>query len=100
MDILNEVAEKLKTSDRPVVQKIYSANGTNLIAFGLKKGVELTEHTAPCKAKLMVIQGVIDFHINEKTLRFNVQDSFEIPVNIKHAVVGVEDAIFLLILSS
>lgn len=99
MDLLNEVSEKLKTSDRPVLKKIFSANGTNLIAIGLKKGVELKEHTAPSKAKLMVIQGVIDFHINEKTLRFNVQDTFEIPLKVKHAVVGVEDAIFLLILS-
>ncbi len=99
MDTLKKVAEKLLTSDRPVVEKIFSANNTTVIAFGLKSGVELSEHTAPSRAKLVMIQGVVNFHINGEVLRFTVQDSFDIPLDIKHSVVGVEDAMFLIVLS-
>ncbi len=97
--MLKEVAEKLKNSNTPVMQKIHTNNGTKLIAFGLKKGVALAEHTAPSKAKIIMVQGEVDFNMKQESYRLATLDTYDIPLKEKHAVVGVEDAIFLLLLS-
>ena len=60
--MMTEVAEKLKKSNAPVVKEVYNENGTKILAIGLGRGVTLAEHVAPCKAKLLVVQGEIDFN--------------------------------------
>ena len=97
--MLVAIAEKLKDSDKPIVEKIYNERGTKLIAVGLKKGVELAEHTAPSKAKLIMVQGEVDFNMKNESFRFAALDTYDIPLNVKHTVVGVEDAVFVLLLS-
>lgn len=97
--MLQEVAQKLQSSDSPVTQEIYNHQGTKLIAIGLKAGVELAEHTAPSKATLIMIQGEVDFNIKDESYRFAPLDTYDIPLKVKHAVVGIEDAIFLLLLT-
>ena len=55
--MITEVAENLKISDQPVIKKIHDENGTKIMAIGLARGVELEEHVALCKAKILVVQG-------------------------------------------
>lgn len=98
MLVLNHIAETLATSEKPVIEQIYDKEGKKLIAIGLKKGVEFPEHVAPAKAKLMVVQGEVDFNTETRSYRLERFDSFDIPMDIKHAVVGVDDAVFLLLL--
>ncbi len=97
--MLKELATKLKTSDTPVIERIYNQNGTKLIAIGLKKDVTLAEHTAPSKAKLIMAKGEVDFNIDGKSLRFDALDTYDIPLKVKHSVVALEDTVFLLLLS-
>jgi quercetin dioxygenase-like cupin family protein len=97
--MLKAVAEELKSSDGPVVKKIYTGDGTMLLAIGLRKGVELAEHTAPSTAKLIMIQGKVNFNLKDESLRFARHDTYDIPLGKKHTVVGVVDAIFLLLLT-
>ena len=92
------VAEELKTSDRPVIKKLYSKHGTKLLAIGLREGVVLAEHTAPGKAQLMVIKGEIDFNTETESRRYDCFETYDIPLNVKHSVVAIEDAMFLLLL--
>ena len=67
-----------------------------LYVIGLRSGVELAEHLTNSKAKIMVVQGEIDFNTTTSSYRLERFDSFEIPSDTKHSVVGVFDAIFLL----
>ena len=97
--MLTEVAHSLKTSDRPIIKKILDKNGTKIMAIGLGRGVELAEHVAPCKARLLVIKGEIDFNTKTESKRFACYESFDIPMDVKHSVVAWDDAIFLLFLN-
>ncbi len=97
---MTELAKSLKLSDQPVIKKILDENGTKVLAIGLKRGVELKEHVAPCKAKLLVIKGEIDFNTNFESRRYACYESYDIPINLKHSVVAWDDAIFLLFLNT
>ncbi|PPK96516.1 hypothetical protein LY01_00337 [Nonlabens xylanidelens] len=98
MLILNEMSEALASSKEPLIKQIYEKAGKKLLAIGLRRGVELPEHIAQEKAKLMVVQGEIDFNTATHSYRLERFDSFDIPKDIKHSVVGVFDAVFLLLL--
>tara|TARA_R110002072_G_scaffold7503_2_gene40637 strand:+ start:390875 stop:391177 length:303 start_codon:yes stop_codon:yes gene_type:complete len=97
--MMTEVAENLKKSNAPVVKEIYNENGTKILAIGLGRGVTLAEHVAPCKAKLLVVQGEIDFNTATESKRFACYESYNIPMDVKHSVVAWDDAIFLLFLN-
>jgi hypothetical protein len=85
-------------SDEPLIKQIYDKAGKKLLAIGLRRGVELPEHMALSKAKLMVVQGEIDFNTATQSYRLERFDSFDIPAEVAHTIVGVIDAIFLLLL--
>ena len=95
---LNEISESLANSEKPLIKQIYHKAGKKMLAIGLPSEVELPEHVASSEAKLMVVQGEIDFNTETHSYRLERFDSFDIPANIKHSVVGVFDAIFLLLL--
>lgn len=97
--MMTEVANNLKISDQPVIKKIHDENGTKIMAIGLKRGVELSEHVAPCKARLLVVQGEIDFNTETESRRYACFESYDIPMDVKHSVVAWDDAIFLLFLN-
>ncbi len=97
--MMTEVAENLKCSDAPVVKKIHEKNGFTIMAIGLKRGVELAAHMAPCPAKLIVIKGEIDFNTATESRRYACYESYDIPLNVMHSVVAYDDAIFLLFLN-
>ena len=99
VNMIKEVANLLQTSETPVLKKVYDKNGTKLLAVGLKQGVVLKEHTAPSEAKLMVVQGEIDYNTATSSYRFARLDTYDIPEKESHSVVAVDDAVFLLLLS-
>ena len=98
MLVINEISESLSESKKPLIKKLYDKAGKALFVIGLCKGVELKEDFRSCQAKIMVIQGEIDFNTATSSYRLERFDSFDIPLKVKHSVVGVFDAIFLLLL--
>lgn len=97
--MMTKLAQSLRVSDRPIIKKILDANGTKIMAIGLGRGVELKEHDAPYKTKLLVIKGEIDFNTATESRRYACYESFDIPMKVKHSVVAWNDAIFLLFLN-
>lgn len=97
---LNEIEKASIISDAPVVKNIFNTDGSKLIAIGMKGGVVLKEHITPCKAKLMVIKGEIDFNTQTESRRLATYDSYDIPLDMPHSVEAYEDALFLLMLES
>ncbi|TXE16622.1 hypothetical protein ES731_13715 [Psychroflexus gondwanensis] len=96
---MKEVAENLKVSDQPIMKTIYEEGDTTVIAIGLGRGVELAEHLAPCKAKLMVVQGEIDFNTETESRRYACFESYDIPMNLRHSLVAWDDALVILFLT-
>ncbi|AGC75326.1 hypothetical protein LX97_00033 [Nonlabens dokdonensis] len=97
---LSEIEQASIHSELPIVKNIFNTDGSSLIAIGMKSGAVLDEHKAPCKAKLMVIKGEIDFNTATESRRLAVYDSYDIPLDVTHSVEAYEDALFLLMLES
>ena len=98
MHVINEISESLSESKKPLIKKLYDKAGKELFVVGLCKGVELKQDFRGSKAKIMVIQGEIDFNTATSSYRLERFDSFDIPLEVKHSIVGVFDAVFLLLL--
>ena len=60
-------------------------------AVALGKGAILKKHTAPVPSTLVVLKGAINFLINGEELKFKQFDVYEIPVEVEHEVVGLEE---------
>lgn len=98
MLVINEISESLSESEQPLIKRIYDKADKTLFVIGLRSGIALPENLTISKAKIMVVQGEIDFNTSSSSYRLERFDSFEIPLEVKHSVVGVFDAVFLLLL--
>ena len=97
--MISEIFNELKKSEKPVVKVFFKNESTKIIAIGLKKGVELADHSAPNLAKILVIKGNISYISHQTNIVLNHLDSFDIPLKEVHKVIGNENSIFLLILN-
>lgn len=94
---LSEIEQKAVSTYKPVVHNLYQADGSKLMAVGLKRGAVLPEHIAPTKAKLIIIKGEVDFNTATESYRLSMSDSFDIPLKVPHSVVAYNDALFLIL---
>lgn len=95
MVVLNELFEDVTLSERPLVRTLYDKHHMTTLAIGLKRGVVLPEHSTSSKAKLMVLEGEIDFNTATASYRLARFDSFDIPIDELHWVEAYSDAIFI-----
>ena len=45
--MLHTIWDKISTTDRPIVKIIFRNENTRVVAFGLQKGMKLTDHQLP-----------------------------------------------------
>ena len=60
-------------------------------AVALGKDAVLKKHTTAFPATLLVLKGEIDFVFDDRQILLKQFDTFEIPVDVVHEVVGVFD---------
>jgi quercetin dioxygenase-like cupin family protein len=96
--MITEIEKELANSDKPIVKIFFKNEGSKIVAIGLKKGVELANHTAPNFAKILVIKGAVNYISDNSNIVLNCLESFDIPLKEVHKVIGIESSIFLLIL--
>lgn len=63
----------------------------NVIAVGLLKDQLLQKHKTLLPTFLTVVKGEIEFHINNEKLELNTLDTFQIPVDVLHEVLGLDE---------
>jgi len=97
--MISEIFNELEKSEKPVAKVFFKNENTKIIAIGLKKGIELANHTAPNLAKILVIKGSINYVSHQTNIVLNHLDSFDISLKEVHKVIGNENSIFLLILN-
>lgn len=97
--IIKELIEELEnqSSERPTIKIFQKGEGYKIIAMGFKKGIILKEHSTPIPAKILVIEGKVNYKEEDKILTLNKYDEYEIPVHITHSVEALENSICLLI---
>lgn len=93
---LAELATNLPSATKPLSAIVNKSENTKLIAIGLNQDVRLSEHKAPGKTKLIVIQGQIRYLAEGKNITLDTYETYDIPLEETHAVETDEPSIFML----
>jgi quercetin dioxygenase-like cupin family protein len=89
MNILKELILK---PEKPARMELWHEGSVKQMVIGLKRQQILPAHKTPYPARLVVLQGSIEFQLGEEKHVLDAFDTFLIPVNELHAVVGREEA--------
>jgi quercetin dioxygenase-like cupin family protein len=97
--VIKTVLEQLANQDTndPSIKILKKGEGYKVIVLGFKKGMILKEHSTPIPAKLIVVDGKVNYKEVNRTLILDKFDELDIPVNVIHAVEAIEDSICFLI---
>ncbi len=83
---------------KPAILSLRKTEKINIFSVGLKQNQILVKHKTASPTLLTVLKGEILFRIQGEDIRLLSLDTFEIPVNVEHEVMGVtEENIFMLI---
>lgn len=96
--IIKEVLAQLEQArNGPVVKVLEKGTQFKVIVLAFKKGMELKAHHTPIPARLVVVEGKVNYMEMERSLVLTRYDDLSIPVNIQHSVKALEDSVCLLI---
>lgn len=95
---MNIVTEMIFKTDKPAIVSILKNESQQVFAVGLLQGQALTKHKTAIPALLVVQEGSVVFYLNGVATELKRMDTFSIPVDVEHEVVGKsEKSIFLII---
>lgn len=83
--------------DKLQVQKLVKEENFEILGISLEKEAVFPEHTSPTDAHLVVLEGDIDFHINQQSYTLRTHQHFNFPREEKHWVKAHENSKFLII---
>lgn len=95
--IIKEVISELEQSSTPVVRVLQNRTAGKVLVLGFKKGMVLKEHQTAVPARLVIMEGAVNYKQEGKSVMLTKFSDHEIPVKVMHAVEAVEDSICLLI---
>ena len=82
-----------------IASRVLARNaGGNVTLFAFDAGQELTEHTSPYDALVIVLEGALSLTIDGSPVQPEVGDIVRMPANVPHAVQAPEAARMLLIM--
>jgi len=84
-------------SDRNSVT-IFKSDTSTIVLIGVRKNAELKEHTAIGNITVQVLEGEINFLVEQQNLSMVKGQMITLEENIPHRVVAVQDSFFLLTL--
>ncbi|MBK9736345.1 MAG: hypothetical protein IPO92_15860 [Saprospiraceae bacterium] len=94
--VIKEILEKLKTTEKPVARIFHKGTDSKILFIGFKKGMRLDHHKTQLPSILLVISGQVNFIDTEQNKVLNQYDECNIPVNVMHEVIALEDSICML----
>lgn len=77
--------------------KFFKTETTETVLISLQKGTMFPTHTSPKETLLVVLEGIIDFYIDDKIINLSTQEVYCFPEDVAHHVIAQEDAKFLII---
>jgi quercetin dioxygenase-like cupin family protein len=93
------ISDEIRTQkyNKLQVKKLVQSATCEILSIALEKDVLFPEHTSPRDAELVVLEGVIEFHINGSIYHLQAQQHFNFPKETTHWVVARENSKFLII---
>ncbi|WP_121811098.1 cupin domain-containing protein [Mucilaginibacter kameinonensis] len=95
--IIEQVREQMPLAKGPVVKILKQSDNYKMMVIGLKKGSVLKEHKTAVPARLIITEGHVTYNEHERAVDLKRDADFEIPVNVPHSLLALEDSICLLI---
>ena len=97
--VIKDVLEQLSNQDtnHPSIKILKKGEGYKVIVLGFKKGMILKEHSTSIPAKLVVVEGKVNYKEADSSVVLDKFDEQDIPVNVNHALEALEDSICFLI---
>ena len=85
------LADKLTfKTDKPTTYFVKDGKNVRQVAIALGEGGVLKKHTTSIPAILIMVKGTVRFLINGEEIVLKDLDTYQIPVDIEHEVIGVE----------
>lgn len=94
--IISEILGTVRNATHPVAKAFFKGSGFKTLAIAFKKGMVLKDHKTTHQAKLLVIDGKINFIAGAKEVELTKFEEYDIPINVIHSVVAIDDSIILL----
>ena len=79
------------------VEKIFKSASTETLLISLEKDVLFPTHTSPKSTFLVVLEGDIDFHINQETINLVQHQTYTFDKELEHHVTANQNSKFLII---
>lgn len=79
------------------VNKMFTTSTTEVILITIEKGVIFPKHTSPKDTLLVVLDGAINFYIENNTVLLNTNQVYSFKKEIPHYVIAKENSKFLII---
>lgn len=95
IDIDNTIAQQ-PFNDLQIEQLVKN-NTLEILSISLAKNAMFSKHVSPKDAHLIVLEGNINFHIQNQTVNLTEQQHFSFSKEVEHWVLAKEDAKFLII---
>ena len=80
------------------VANVFKSDSTETLLISLEKNKLFPTHTSPKSTFLVVLEGNIDFHIENKKVTLAKHQSFTFQKSIEHKVMANENSKFLIII--
>ncbi|WP_190811472.1 cupin domain-containing protein [Flagellimonas sp. S3867] len=93
--INNQIKEQ--EPDGLQVASFVKTDALEILTISLEKDATFPNHTSPKDAQLIVLEGDIDFHINQKKYNLATYQHFNFPADEEHWVKANENSKFLII---
>lgn len=97
MNIIQEMKEKLMTSNKPVARLYYKSEASKTMFIGFNSGMTLDQHKTNVPARLMVLTGKVTYKQGDDITTLNQYETKDIPKDILHEVYADEDSLCMLI---
>jgi quercetin dioxygenase-like cupin family protein len=94
--LIKKVLSELETSSHPVAKAFHKGAHFRVLVMAFKKGMKLKDHKAHLTSRFVVIEGSVIYQENEKQIKLSKFDEVDIPVEVIHTVVALQDSICLL----
>ncbi|MBO0340279.1 MAG: cupin domain-containing protein [Bacteroidota bacterium] len=79
------------------IEQLVKNTSLEILSISLAKNTIFPKHTSPKDAHLIVLEGSIDFYIENQCINLKAQQHFSFSKNVEHWVRAKKDAKFLII---
>ena len=79
------------------IQKLATTTAFEILSISLEEAAIFPDHISPTHAFLLVLEGAIEFQIQNENYLLGKHQLFDFPGNTTHRVVAREDSKFLII---